>query len=185
MTELPEKRRFEILLDALCCVMTADGKASAVEKQQVAALMDEAGCQWTTDEVGKRISRFVSRIRTMGFPDVLHWTCDDARLLCNTDEGKFLEGYLNAADAAPEIRPSERKVIDQICESLVPSAIGESSDVGHKQLAQPAQTQQGDLRPARLSPTHKWIRTGVFFFVLCRRDSTLNSAILRKARETR
>ncbi|MGZ0169762.1 MAG: hypothetical protein ACKVHE_09410 [Planctomycetales bacterium] len=163
MTELPEDRRFEILLDVLCCVMTADGKASGSEKQQVAALMEEAGCQWTTDELGERISRFVSRVRTMGFPDVLHWTCDDARLLFNTGQGKFLEDHLRIAEAAPEIRPSERKVIDQICESLVPPAIGESSGVDHEQLAQPAQSQQGDLRPARLSPTHKWIRTGVLF----------------------
>jgi hypothetical protein len=109
MTELPEDRRFEILLDVLCCVMTADGKASGSEKQQVAALMEEAGCQWTTDELGERISRFVSRVRTMGFPDVLHWTCDDARLLFNTGQGKFLEDHLRIAEAAPEIRPSERK----------------------------------------------------------------------------
>jgi uncharacterized tellurite resistance protein B-like protein len=163
MAELPENRRFEILIDVLCCVMAADGKASASEKQHIAALMDEAGSQWTTDELGKRISRFVSRVRTMGFPDVLHWTCDDARLLLNTDQGKFLEDHLRIAEAAPEIRPSERKVIDQICESLVPPAIGESSGVDHEQLAQPAQSQQGDLRPARLSPTHKWVRTGVLF----------------------
>jgi uncharacterized tellurite resistance protein B-like protein len=163
MAELPEDRRFEILLDVLCCVMTADGKVSASEKQNVAALMDEAGCQWTTDELGERISRFVSRVRTMGFPDVLHWTCDDARLLFNTDQGKFLEDHLRIAEATPEIRPSERKVIDQICESLVPPALGESSGVDHEHFAQSAQTRQGDLRPARLSSTHKWVRTGVLF----------------------
>ncbi len=100
MAELPEDRRFEILLDVLCCVMTADGKVSAFEKQNVAALMDEAGCQWTTDELGKRISRFLSRVRTMGFPDVLHWTCDDARLLFNTDQSKFLEDHLRIAEVA-------------------------------------------------------------------------------------
>ena len=44
---------FSILLDAICCVMCADGKMSTREQRTIHAILKKVKCPWTAEDVGK------------------------------------------------------------------------------------------------------------------------------------
>ena len=109
MSDSPDRRQHEILLDSLCCVMVADGTASQEEKSLIAKLMSDAGSLWTSDEVARRMRGFGSRVRSMGFRLVLNRTCSDVYRLRNTDSSRILESCLAIADADQHLHQNEKK----------------------------------------------------------------------------
>jgi len=159
MSDSPDRRQHEILLDSLCCVMVADGTASQEEKSQIAKLMSDAGSLWTSDEVARRMRGFGSRVRSMGFRLVLNRTCSDVYRLRNTDSSRILESCLAIADADQHLHQIEKKVIARIRKSL------EQPEVPEEPL-QPTREQMieselGPLRSARITPRQRFARIAI------------------------
>lgn len=88
---MTKERQEEIVFDVFCCVMVADGKASRDEKVCLVKLMDEYGCTWSTEEIGQRVSDFVSRVRADGFHKVLDKVCRNAERLNDDRAGQLVE----------------------------------------------------------------------------------------------
>ena len=149
MTDLPDARRHEILLDVFCCVMVGDGKASRAEKEQITSLLLKAGSQWSPEEVARRIDGFADRVRTMGFRLVLNRACNDLRQLSNTDSEAVLEDCLTVASTDSIIHPNEKKVIARIRSALRP--VQESAPPEVPQFSDPDW-------PVLVTPTQAWAR---------------------------
>ena len=147
MAKLPEIRRHEILFDAFCCVMVADGKASASEKKRIVQLMTDAGCPWTSEETSNRISHFVSRVRTEGIRSVLNRTCDDVKLLSGIDASSVLQDCLKVADSDSLKHANETNTIQRIRRALEhPTSQHVVRESGVEQTAlSPERTSKGQL----------------------------------------
>ena len=59
------------ILNALCCVMVADGRASRSEKLCIQKMMTDAGSLWDEPEIELRIDSFIDRIGRGGYRRVL------------------------------------------------------------------------------------------------------------------
>lgn len=147
MAKLPNLRRHEILFEAFCCVMVADGKASASEKKRIVQLMTDAGCPWTSEETSSRISHFVSRVRTEGIRSVLNRTCDDVKLLSGTDTSSVLQDCLKVAGSDSLKHANETNTIQRIRRALEPpTSQQEVRESGPEQTAvSPERTSTGQL----------------------------------------
>ena len=67
---------FSILLDAICCVMCADGKMSRREQKTVHAILKKVKCPWTAEDVGKQMTNFLQRVEIKGLGTVTEQTCE-------------------------------------------------------------------------------------------------------------
>lgn len=66
---------FEILLDAVCCVMCADAKVTRKEREAVYEILRKTKAPWDADEINTRIDGFVQRVRDAGLAQVIVDTC--------------------------------------------------------------------------------------------------------------
>ena len=66
---------FSILLDAICCVMCADGEMSPQEQKTIRAILKKVKCPWTPEDLGKQITNFLQRVETKGLSAVTEETC--------------------------------------------------------------------------------------------------------------
>jgi hypothetical protein len=64
-------------LNARCCVMCSDGRASRSEKSCIRTLMTEAGVLWDENETDLRIASFIDRIGREGYRRVLAATLQE------------------------------------------------------------------------------------------------------------
>lgn len=71
---------FHAMLDILCCVMVADGRASRSEKRCIHELMTKLGSPWNDSEVTKRISAFIERVRKDGYQETLALALKEVKL---------------------------------------------------------------------------------------------------------
>ena len=60
---------FEILMDAICCVMCADKKVTTKERKAVHKILEKTKAPWDSDEINDRINRFIKRGKKEGFSD--------------------------------------------------------------------------------------------------------------------
>ena len=88
---MTKERQEEIVFEVLYCVMVADGKASRDEKVRLVKLMDEYGCTWSTEEIGQRLSDFVSRIRADGVQKFLDTVWRSAERLDDDHAAQLVE----------------------------------------------------------------------------------------------
>jgi len=50
-----------VLLDALCCIMYADGEVHPLEREKVYEILTKAGASWSQDRVDAFIEKFEFR----------------------------------------------------------------------------------------------------------------------------
>lgn len=62
---------FDILLEVLCCLMVADGRASSSQKKCIRELMAKVRSPWTDTEVEDRMAKFIDRVRRGGYRRIL------------------------------------------------------------------------------------------------------------------
>jgi len=67
---------FDILLDALCCVMCADGKMSPEEQNAISVILGKVVCPWSTEEIDNKIVDFLRRVKSRGSDTVIQETCE-------------------------------------------------------------------------------------------------------------
>jgi len=72
------KRRnniFEVLLDAVCCVMCADKKVTTREREAVHRILEKLKSPWARNEIDRRIDVFINRAKKEGLTSLVQETC--------------------------------------------------------------------------------------------------------------
>jgi uncharacterized tellurite resistance protein B-like protein len=74
-----EKREdiYEILMDAICCVMYADGKVTSKEREAVHNILKKTKAPWTKEDINKRIDGFLERAQKEGMEKIVQATCEN------------------------------------------------------------------------------------------------------------
>ena len=57
---------FEILLNAVCCVMCADKKITTQERQAVYKILKKTKSPWSTEEIDEKIGAFIQGVKKEG-----------------------------------------------------------------------------------------------------------------------
>jgi len=109
----------EVLLDAMCCMMIADKKATSEEKRRIRELMREAGCGWPAEEIDSRVRGFVKKVKESGPSGLLSDTHRRLRLLKATGRGPEVLPYIESlANADGVLDDAERKIYTKFQETL-------------------------------------------------------------------
>ncbi len=120
-SEAPQSEHpvFEVLLDALCCMMFADGKAGTTERSIVIELMERAQAPWASDEVERRMKDFWQRGRQVSYDALLDKTCSRLGGFGSVRQRTALRKMLVAvASADGAVTGSNRVVLDRLCRVL-------------------------------------------------------------------
>lgn len=75
LSETAKKQRpnhlFDVLLEVLCCLMVANGRASSSQKKCIRELMVKVRSPWTDAEVDDHITKFIDHVKTHGYRRIL------------------------------------------------------------------------------------------------------------------
>ena len=109
-----------LLMDALCCVMLADGKADDSERKRIVALMRRARAPWDEDRIVSRITSFIAQSREEGgFSALVASTVEKLGTVQDDVRKKALLNCLSAvARADGVVDDSERKILEQFHHAL-------------------------------------------------------------------
>jgi hypothetical protein len=105
---------FEILMDAICCVMCADKKITTREREAVHKILEKTKAPWNRDEVDNRINAFVQQVKKNGLEDVIQKTCKNLPVFKKIGKEDVLFrciDYMMRADR--EIDEREQKLCDK------------------------------------------------------------------------
>ncbi len=69
------EQRFQTVLNALCCMMYADRKSSAEEREKIVSLMQRIKSPWNESEIDQRMREFVISAKENGLEAMLTETC--------------------------------------------------------------------------------------------------------------
>lgn len=78
-TSQEAERLFRVMLEILCCLMVADGRASSSEKKRIHELMTKLRSPWNDSEVGERIADFIERVQKEGYRKTLAVALEDVK----------------------------------------------------------------------------------------------------------
>ncbi len=104
---------FPVLMDALCCVMVADGRASRSEKARIQKLMNTLKAPWGEDLIDQKMAEFVERVKRNGYAVVLKETCESVKLFKKAGKEKTLSQCLDAVAGADGVVDDAE---ERICE---------------------------------------------------------------------
>ena len=107
------------LLDVMCCVMVADGRASKSERVRIRQLLAKLNVPWDPVHIERKLAEFVERVRCKGYSTVLAEACANAAIFKGTGNEQTLLRCLDAVAAADgTVDVAERKVCDRIRSAL-------------------------------------------------------------------
>ena len=66
---------YEILMDAICCVMCADGNTTPKEREAIRIILGKTKAPWTKEDIDKRIGLFLERAKVEGMDKIVETTC--------------------------------------------------------------------------------------------------------------
>lgn len=78
----PEKKTekdtniFEILTDAVCCVMCADKKVTTRERKAIHKILEKTKAPWDGNKIEEHINNFVQRVKKDGLKSIVQEICD-------------------------------------------------------------------------------------------------------------
>jgi uncharacterized tellurite resistance protein B-like protein len=112
----PESTRiFAVLLDVLCCLMVADGRASNDEKKRIHEVMTRIRSPWNDTELDNRITAFIERLRRDGYRRTLSATLKDVKVFKHIGKPDALLKCLDAVASADEkLTDGERQFCQRV-----------------------------------------------------------------------
>ncbi|MHC5110766.1 MAG: tellurite resistance TerB family protein [Planctomycetota bacterium] len=105
---------FEVLLDALCCIMVSDRKVCKSERKRIHLMLRQAKCPWTPALIDQRINRFAACVKKGQYTSLLDETCEKVHVFKEQDKEQVLTRGLEAvaqADGAEDA--SEHRVFER------------------------------------------------------------------------
>ena len=110
---------YVILMDALCCVMVADGAMTRAEKDKVHALMRRARAPWSGSRVDAHIQNFIGDVRRTGFSAVLDLVCQNLASVTSPSTRKaILDCVSSMARSDGAVGAAERRVCARLASAL-------------------------------------------------------------------
>ncbi|MHC4266239.1 MAG: TerB family tellurite resistance protein [Planctomycetota bacterium] len=104
---------YEVLMDAICCVMCADKRATAKEQKAIHEILGKTEAAWEEDEINGRIEAYVQNIRENGLATVIRETREKLTIFKTRGEQEVLLRCLDhITQADGVIDESEIKVCD-------------------------------------------------------------------------
>lgn len=117
--EVQKEAVFTVVLDALNCVMYADGHASKQELARIHQLMQKMRAPWDMKQIDSRIQDFQTRLKTEGFESILENVCDRTSTIKEPRQRAAVARCLDhVMKADGEIHKQEIKVRDRILAAL-------------------------------------------------------------------
>ena len=108
-----------IVIDALCCVMAADGTASGIEKQHICDAMADWDPSCLREDVIRSIQSFLQHMKHSGYARRLEATLHNAgELKVQGKHQQLLHALTAVADADGAFARQERKVIERFRDSF-------------------------------------------------------------------
>ena len=103
---------YDILLDALCCVMVSDGKASHDEKVTIQRILEKVKSPHSAQDVNSSIESFIKQVKERGFSPVLKAVLEETRKFKKRGKQKtLLKAFALVAKSDGSVDEAERKVI--------------------------------------------------------------------------
>ena len=121
VAEPSTRQLFGFLLNILCCVMVADGRASKIEKTRIKSLMKKLRAPWTSDEVDERITSFIGEVQSKGFPKVLNESLRSVKWFRSQDRQEVLLKSIRAVALADGKASSKESVLCARIEGMLSS----------------------------------------------------------------
>lgn len=110
---------YSVVLDALCCVMFADGEASKSEREKIQELMVRIKSPWDGDETDSRMREYCSRAKETGFTNMVHEVCSRVSTIKSPRQKTILISCLGRVMRADgEVTQDERRIADRITEAI-------------------------------------------------------------------
>ena len=106
---------FDVLLEVLCCLMVADGRASSSEKNRIRELMAKVRSPWTDSEVDDHMAAFINRVQRDGYRRTLAAALKDVDIFKRVGKQDVLLRCLDAVAGADE-KLGDREL--QLCQHV-------------------------------------------------------------------
>jgi tellurite resistance protein len=81
---------YEVLLDAICCVMCADKRATAKEQESIHEIFEKTKAPWERDEINYRIKAYVQNVRENSLATVIRETREKLTVFKRREEQEVL-----------------------------------------------------------------------------------------------
>ena len=105
---------YEILLDAICCVMCADKKITTQERKAVHKILHKTKSPWSDEDIDEKIGVFVQRLKKEGSRKIIQETCSRLPEFSKVGKEQILLKCIDyMADADGEIHEEEISLINQ------------------------------------------------------------------------
>jgi len=103
---------YDILLDALCCVIVSDGKASHDKKATILGILIKVNSPHSAQDVNSSIESFIKQVKERGFSPILNAVLEETRKFRNRGKQKILlKAFALVAKSDGSVDEAERKVI--------------------------------------------------------------------------
>jgi uncharacterized tellurite resistance protein B-like protein len=110
---------FSVVLDGMCCVMFADGQASASERELVQRLMQKIRAPWEQTEVEARMRAFRNQAASHGLQGCVQDVCSRASKITDLQKQSALLKCLDHVIAADgKTDPKESQIRNQIAKAI-------------------------------------------------------------------
>ncbi|MCA9018767.1 MAG: TerB family tellurite resistance protein [Planctomycetaceae bacterium] len=110
---------FAVVLDALSCIMFADGQASKLERAKIQQLMQRIRAPWDEEEVDSRMRDFRNRAASEGLKSIVDDVCRRASAIKDPRQKTALCRCVDQVMSADgEIHAKETAIRNQIVEAI-------------------------------------------------------------------
>jgi len=161
--------RFQVILDTLCLVMTADGRASRSERKRIQELMERMQAPWSSDDINSKIDEFLIGLDSAKFKKSLNAVCQKVPNLLKPHDCEVLLKCIGSVAAADgKVHDLEVKVKDRIVSALKKaqsiksnqeSARKSNEEHGHKPLNVNSASPSSDATGGNTHDSHDWSET--------------------------
>jgi len=122
-----QTNKLSVLLDALCCIMYADGEVHPLEREKLYEILMKAHVSWSQGRVNAYIDQFIERAHNESLDRLVQATCEKLAIVRRKDwERKFLGilGSLVKADGVVDDR--EIRIYEQFKAALCQARVAQS-----------------------------------------------------------
>lgn len=114
-----EEAIYQLLLDAMCCVMLADNHVAKSEAHRVLAVLKKLGAPWPEEELRERIKSGMNSVRKSGIELSVSDTCTRLRQLTSEKQRKSVLKCIDlVAEANGDVSTQEREMRNRFAASL-------------------------------------------------------------------
>ena len=105
------EQKYQIVLNALCCMMLADRSSSLEERQKITAIMQRFKAPWNEEEIDQRMREFVMRTKNSSYNSVLDETCQELNNITEPKQKDAIKKCLDKVASADGIIDQKEKEI--------------------------------------------------------------------------